>query len=76
VSVAADANNKPNSIRIMKTFEEAVNWEYVHAHNPAADGPVEPGPWARKIIEHAKERGFDGEISEEEACEIINLYLW
>jgi hypothetical protein len=55
------------------TFSEAVNWEYVNAHhNLERDGKVEPGAWCRRIIEHAKDNGYKGKITERGACRIIN----
>ena len=60
----------------MKTFQEAVNWEYVHAHHKASDGKVMPGAWCKRIIDHAKRNGHAGTITEYGACRIINRNLW
>lgn len=57
------------------TLQEAVNWEYVHAHHKIEDGKVKPGPWCRRIIEHARANGYTGKITERGACRIINRNL-
>jgi hypothetical protein len=56
------------------TFENSVNWEYVHAHQRA--GKVNPGPWCERIIEHARKNGYMGKITEVGACRIINRNLY
>ena len=60
----------------MKTFKAAVNWEFVHAHHPAAQGKVNPGPWVDKIIAHARENGFKGKITPTGAARTINANLY
>ena len=58
-----------------KTFRESINWEYVHAHHKLADGKVAPGPWCKRIIEHARKNGYTGKITALGACRIINAHL-
>jgi len=58
------------------TFAESVNWEYVSAHHKRErDGKVKPGPWCKRIIEHARENGYKGKITAGGACRIINALL-
>jgi len=57
------------------TLQEAVNWEYVHAHQ-SEDGKVKPGPWCKRIIACARKNGYTGKITERGACRIINRNLW
>lgn len=58
------------------TFQEAVNWDYVHAHHKKEDGKVQPDSWCKRIIEHARKNGYTAKITERGACRIINRNLW
>lgn len=59
-----------------KTFAESVNWEWVHFHHPKEAGKVKPGIWCRRIIAHARENGYTGNVTEAGACRIINRNLY
>lgn len=69
-----DAESDPNDPDA--PFRESINWEWVHAHHPEFDGPVGPGPWLDRIIAHARQNGFAGEISPAAAADIVNRNLW
>lgn len=59
-----------------KKFVAFINWEWVHAHHKREDGPVRPGHWCSRIIEHARQNGFAGKITPRGACRVINSHLY
>jgi len=59
----------------MKAFQDSVNWDFVNSHHSIEDGKVKPGPWCKRIIDHARANGYTGKITERGACRIINANL-
>lgn len=58
-------------------FEEAVNWEYVHAHHTRADGEISvDSPFLQRIIENARRHGFTGRITNQTAAKVVNRNLY
>jgi hypothetical protein len=58
------------------SFKAAVNWDFVHAHHPIEAGKIKPGPWLDSIIEHARRRGFAGNITPRGAARVANQNLY